>query len=503
MAKKEKTNKVSSVSLSSEYRERGATQIDNKFLEQYLPIANPLHSQVYLYGLFNATNNIPKSFSEIASDLNLTEEEVLASFKFWEDEGLVMVSETRPFTVSYLSVHNAIPLEIRKGLLDYTELKQELSTIAISKVKGFDFAEIQKIVTAKGMELPAVKQVLNYLITFRKFTTFPAVLREFKKYAVNAKTCEEVNELIDKDQNTTGAIIEIKRNLLHKNNELEPDARELTLFNTWLKLGFTQNSLIPVAKYCTKNFQEPSMFAMNTIVEELYDKKILKAIEINSYLVQREQYRKLAIEVNKNLGNFEGDLTAIIENYISKWIDLGYTPDALKIIASICYKYKEINSPQKMDQYISILHEDKINSEEEIRELEKTFEEEDLVIREIIKAASSQHLISSFDRNLYSYATKTLNYDNEILMLAAKKVQGKTYPLNEIVKILQSIYDEGATTSSKAKDALSKVKEKKSRLKPDPSANIIKSKSDQIKDFENTMPNISKLVDLRLFDSEE
>jgi hypothetical protein len=353
------------------------------------------------------------------------------------------------------------------------------------------------------MELPAVKQVLNYLITFRKFTTFPAVLREFKKYAASAKTCDEVNELIDKDQNTTGAIIEIKRNLLHKNNELEPDARELTLFNTWLKLGFTQNSLIPVAKYCTKNFQEPSMFAMNTIVEELYDKKILKAIEINSYLVQREQYRKLAIEVNKNLGNFEGDLTAIIENYISKWIDLGYTPDALKIIASICYKYKEINSPQKMDQYISILHEDKINSEEEIRELEKTFEEEDLVIREIIKAASSQHLISSFDRNLYSYATKTLNYDNEILMLAAKKVQGKTYPLNEIVKILQSIYDEGATTSSKAKDALSKVKEKKSRLKPDPSANIIKSKSDQIKDFENTMPNISKLVDLRLFDSEE
>ena len=88
-------------------------------------------------------------------------------------------------------------------------------------------------------------------------------------------------------------------------------------------------------------------------------------------------------------------------------------------------------------------------------------------------------------------------------MLAAKKVLGKTYPLNEIVKILQSIYDEGATTSSEAKNALSKVKEKKSRLKPDPSANIIKSKSDQIKDFENTMPNISKLVDLRLFDSEE
>ena len=178
------------MSLSSEYRERGTTQIDNKILEQSLPIANPLHSQVYLYGLFNATNNIPKSFSEIASDLNLTEEEVLASFKFWEDEGLVMVSETRPFTISYLSVHNAIPLEIRKGLLDYTELKQELSTIAISKVNGFDFAEIQKIVTAKGMELPAVKQVLISLITFRKYTTFPAVLREFKKYAASAKTCE-------------------------------------------------------------------------------------------------------------------------------------------------------------------------------------------------------------------------------------------------------------------------------------------------------------------------
>ncbi|HHX49699.1 MAG TPA: DnaD domain protein [Clostridiales bacterium] len=500
MAKKDQKRKTSSVSLSVEYLEKGTTQVENKFLEQYLPLANPLHSQVYLYGLYNASNNIPKSFDDIAKDLNLTEEEVLASFKFWENEGLVIVSQTRPYTVSYLSVYNAIPLEVRQGLYDYSELSQELSTLSISKVKGFDIAEIQKVVTAKGIEIPAVKQILNYLITFRKFTSFPAILREFKKYAAEAKTCEEVNELISKNQLTVGAIIEIKKNLLYKNTELEPDARELKLFEKWQKLGYDQNSLMPVATYVSKHFPSPTMFVMDSIVEELADKKILTAMNVNTYLVEKEQFRKLAIEVNKNLGNFEGDLTAIIENYISKWLDLGYTPDSIKTIASICYKYKEINSPQKMDQYIDILNEDNITSEEDVKKLLQTFEENDVAIREIIKSASSQHLISSFDRDLYIYATKTLNYSDEILMLAAEKVKGKVYPINEIIKILQPIYDEGARTVDEVKKSLSKVKDKKVKTKLDPNTHIIGSKDEQIKDFEKALPNISSIVDLRLFD---
>lgn len=502
MTRKKTNNKNSALSLSIEYRERGTTQIDNKFLKQYLPVANPLHSQVYLYALFNAVNNIDKSFDELAKDLNLTIDEILTAFKFWEKEGLVLVSQTRPFTVSYLSVHTAIPLELREGLLDFTELKQELSTLNLSKIRGFDFLEIQKIVTENSMEIPAVKQVINYFIKFRKFSTFPVILREFRKWAASAKTFAEANERIQEDQKTTGAIIEIKKNLLYKSKELEPDQRELALFAKWEKLGFSQNALMPVSKYVATNFEDPSMFAMDVIVEELKEKKLFEANRINLYLVQQQQYRKLAIDVNKNLGNYEGNLTAIVDNYISKWLEYGYTPEAIKIIATICYKYKEISTPQRMNQYINIVFEDKIVGEKSIKELEKEFEANDIAIREIIKAASSSHIISSFDRELYKYAKKSFNYDDEILKLTAEKAKGKLYPLNEIIKILEPIYASGARTFEEVKKALETQKTKKASAKKDPDEGITKSSNDQVKDFQKGFENFKKLSGLQLFDDE-
>ena len=100
---------MSFCSYSKEFNLNSVTDIDNKFIDIYLPIATGDAVKVYLYGLFACKSEENLTLESFSKNLNLSIEDVSNCFKFWEEFGLLNVISEQPFTVKYLPITTSKP----------------------------------------------------------------------------------------------------------------------------------------------------------------------------------------------------------------------------------------------------------------------------------------------------------------------------------------------------------------------------------------------------------
>ena len=75
---------------STEFIASSKTELDNIFINDYLPFAKPQDVVVYVYGLYICSStSFDNTFENFARTLNMTEEEILQSYEYWEEQGLV------------------------------------------------------------------------------------------------------------------------------------------------------------------------------------------------------------------------------------------------------------------------------------------------------------------------------------------------------------------------------------------------------------------------------
>lgn len=89
----------------------GLTPIENLFINDFMPMANGTHVKVYLMGYHFATQQQERASNEtLAKHLNLSIEDVVQAWRFWESKGLVKCvdldssSSSHQFEVSFISV---------------------------------------------------------------------------------------------------------------------------------------------------------------------------------------------------------------------------------------------------------------------------------------------------------------------------------------------------------------------------------------------------------------
>jgi hypothetical protein len=76
-------------SFSKELSASGITSVENTFILEYLPVSDGNAVKVYLYGLFLCKNPDNDLFIEdVATKLNLSKDEILSIFSYWEEFGL-------------------------------------------------------------------------------------------------------------------------------------------------------------------------------------------------------------------------------------------------------------------------------------------------------------------------------------------------------------------------------------------------------------------------------
>ena len=117
--------------FSTELVANNKTQIDNIFIDNFLPSAPDLCVKVYLYGLYLATNDIEidNTFEAFAKKLNISELDLESAFRYWEEQGLVQVLSTYPIQVLYKplkDVFNGIRLYKPEKYEKFNSQAQEL-----------------------------------------------------------------------------------------------------------------------------------------------------------------------------------------------------------------------------------------------------------------------------------------------------------------------------------------------------------------------------------------
>ena len=71
---------------STEYIASSKTEVDNIFINDYLPFAPPQYVVVYLYGLYICSStSFDNSLESFAKTVNQSEDEVLKAFEYWQE----------------------------------------------------------------------------------------------------------------------------------------------------------------------------------------------------------------------------------------------------------------------------------------------------------------------------------------------------------------------------------------------------------------------------------
>ena len=96
--------------LSVDAVANNAINVDNIFVNNYLPYATGDCVKVYLYGLYKCQDAGAKdnTLENFANELKMSAEEVESCFYYWQEQGLVQVLEVIPFEVRYLPITNAL-----------------------------------------------------------------------------------------------------------------------------------------------------------------------------------------------------------------------------------------------------------------------------------------------------------------------------------------------------------------------------------------------------------
>ena len=79
------------IKQSSDFIENSKTEIDNIFINDYLPYAPSDFVKVYIYCNYisNSSDSPDNDLDKICKILNMSELDVMNALKYWENEGLL------------------------------------------------------------------------------------------------------------------------------------------------------------------------------------------------------------------------------------------------------------------------------------------------------------------------------------------------------------------------------------------------------------------------------
>ena len=241
-----------------------------------------------------------------------------------------------------------------------------------------------------------------------------------------------------------------------------PTIEEKELYLKWTKeLGFELNVIIHAIKLNKTPSSKMAFGRLDEILMSYYEMKLQTIGEIEDFQNNKTTMFKLAKNVAKELGLYYESLEKIVECYISKWISMGFTEEAILRIAKYCFgcsvrKFEGMNNVVQKFYKLGLLS---------VSSLEKYFGEilaQDEEIKEVLVLAGAERSVNSFDREFYRNWKENWNFNQEIIKYGATLACEKAQPMKYLNGILATWNEQGVKTLDGAKQqkAFVQIKEK-------------------------------------------
>ena len=431
-----------------QFIDSGHTTVDNKFIFNYLPDAADIRSSIYLFGLaLSESDGDDNSCETIARKFNISCEDVISAYQYWEELGLVHI------------VNSATPRVIYLALADATALKD----VKPSKYAKFT-RDMQDVISGRMITI----NEYNEYYTFLENTTFePAALVAVARYCVELQK-NDINYryilTVARNQLKKGAttLAHVSENLQSQqkyDTELQLIIKVMQLrsysihyydrenYEKWIKdYGFSQEVILNTAKKCKMG----GMTKLDNLLSQYYRNGAFSEKEIAHFEQEKTHLYELAKAINRTIGVYYQSLDTVIEEYVLKWLRKGYDDETLLAIAKYSFT-SGIRTLNGLDNIIDKLYKKGVTNLTSLDAYLSVLSDTDKIIQTILYKCGLVRRTISSDRTLYRTWTEDWNMPLDVIYYAAELSAGASNPLTYLNRILSDYKQSGIVTVEQAR----------------------------------------------------
>ncbi|MDR0975616.1 MAG: DnaD domain protein [Christensenellaceae bacterium] len=435
-------------SLSGTAALSGATLVPNKFIEEYLPLANGELVKVFLYGLMVCGNaeRYDNTLLHFANNLQMGEQDVLTAFEFWKNKGLVQIIDAESVQIKYLPVKPNINIK-KYNTSKFDEFNAGIQAIIDGRqILPTEFTEYYALMEAFHIEPEALVAVAKYCADSKGRNIGGAyIIQVAKNWAYDGvRTLAAVREKLSKADEKKSQVIEILNALKSKRT---PEPEDFDLLSKWaLKLGFEFETILMVAK----KQKSSDINRLDETLLKYFELKLFDAESIKEYEKNKSKLFELARAVNKKIGVYYEDTSNIIEGYLMPWRALGLDDDAILAFADFSFK-TGVRTLEKLNEVIRKHAEEGVITPEALDESINERVSENIEIKKLLEKLGALREPTSTDISFYKNWQKW-NFTPELFDYAVSLSIGKDRPMAYLNKILASYYTKKIATVEGAKN---------------------------------------------------
>lgn len=438
---------------SSSYIINDKTVVDNVFINNFLPNAPDLCVKVYLMGLSKCANSIApdNNLENFANVLNVSEDEVIKAFNYWQEQGVVQIINTSPIEVRFMPLDSSLGNIKKYKIGKYTDFNIQVQEILSKRMlTPTEFSEYYNIIEKYHIEPEALIMIIKYCADLKgENVTYPYIITVAKNWEKEGvHTCEDVERKI-----TELGVLDDKVMLIlgALGSKRKVQLEDVQMLNNWLEnLDFELNTIIAVAKRCTLKKVKADMNYLDNLLKKYYEMRLNSIVEIEAYETQKQNMTDLARKIVKGLGLYYEDLTKVIDTYVIKWCQMGYNDEILIKIADYCFK-NSIRTLDAYDRVVQKLYKLGVVTIDAFNEYLNDLVAWDEKVRVLLEKLGIKRYVNEFDRSYYRTWTETWGFSEDIIDLASTLSIGKSNAMQYMNKILSSWKAKGVTNIEQAK----------------------------------------------------
>ena len=420
--------------FSTENRKSGDVVISSAFFVDYMPYAPESLTKVYLYGLNKCYENtdVDNTLQNFATELNMTEEDIKSAFYYWQEEGLVTILNLQPIEVRYLPIR---PKKYQAKMFKedrYSSFNKSIQEILDGRmITPFEYREYYLTMESLHIEADAMLMIAKFCVNQKGNNVgYNYILTIAKNWAYDGvHTAGDVEKKLCDIETLTSKVKDI---LVALKSKKMPSYEDRELYSKWTNVyGYDPLVLIAVAK----KIKRGGILSLSNKIDEYRSLKLFSIEEIEEFENSKDELLDMAKITCQSLGVFYENLDPVVNTYILKWKQMGYSKEAIKLIANICFK-KYIRNIEQMDEIVSKYYSKGLVSIDAINEYISGTLSVDKKIKSILEALSLSRQVTSWDRDFYHTWTYSWHFNKDIIDYAVYLANGKSQPMAYINKIL-------------------------------------------------------------------
>ncbi len=449
---------------STEFVASSKTEIDNIFINDYLPFADPMHVKVYVYGLYkcNDSSAFDNTLEAFAKHLNLSEEDILSAYEYWQEEGLVQMLKTSPIQIRYIPLNNVLSANKLYKSEKYSTFNQQAQEIFEGKreISKTEYGEYYDFLERFHVEQEALLMIIKYCVDSKRSAVgYNYILTVAKNWANEGiTTTQAVEERLQAFEQKDSQVQEVLKIIGAKRLAY---VEERALMEKWLNdFGFNLDVILFIAKSLKKK-GKVSFERIDNLLTKYFEMKLFSIMEIETFEKDKQSLYSLAKEINKAIGVYYESLDTVVENYILKWFNLGFDQSVLLDIAYYCFK-KSIRTLEGMDKTIAKFYKLGVLSSQALKEYMDGILSIDDNIKVVLTSLGISRNVNYIDRENYKTWKENWAISDELISHACSLAKGKDNPIKYLSRVLADWHDKGIKTIEEAKNTSAIVETVKS-----------------------------------------